>query len=126
MSWLEVLRALPEEAVFVAHNPPTPRYGRAQAKLRYVLRTASVLGGRRSDLVEHAIETAAWSPPPTGRGNGYYVCFRLFFDQFERVEQAVLYCFYDGTDGSPGFKTLHEAGEYARLNGFGAGHDEHH
>jgi hypothetical protein len=31
---------------------------------------------------------------------------------------AVLFCFYDGTESSPGFSSLQEAQTYARSNGF--------
>ncbi|MEZ4227507.1 MAG: hypothetical protein R3B13_41595, partial [Polyangiaceae bacterium] len=67
---------------------------------------------------------AAWAPPPTGRGSGYYWCVRLHLDEHERVELAVLYCFYDGTERSPGFRSLNDASAYSADHGFQQVNDE--
>ncbi len=122
--WLEAVRALPDEAVVVVHNPPTPRYGRAQSKLGYLLRTSLVLGEKRHGRSDRAVEVAAWAPPPTGRGSGYYWCVRLHLDEHERAEVAVLYCFYDGTENSPGLRSLGEARAYCIDHGFERVSDE--
>lgn len=118
MSWIAKLRALGPERIYVQHSPMTPRYGRAAQKLRYVLRASSVLGQRA--LVgpdTDAIEIATWAPPQHGRGHGYYACFRIFRHEGE-PSAAVLFCFYDGTDKSPGFKSINAATVYAVAQGF--------
>ncbi len=117
-SWLEALRALPPTHVYVQHEPPTPRYGRAQAKLRHIVRASHFLGwrpGRGSG--EGAVDIALWCPPPHGRGYGYYTCFRLLRSG-DDVLAAILFCFYDGTAKSPGFKSRSAAQGYAESRGF--------
>lgn len=114
--WLDDIGALPARAVFVMHEPTTPRYGRAQAKLRYLLRESQVVGHRDADY-PGAIEIAAWAPSPSG-GVGYYSCFRLFLGSDREVIAAVLFCFYDGTEKSPGFKSFRSAQEFADAHGF--------
>jgi len=115
--WLERVRDLPSARVFVVHNPPTPRYGRAQVKLEYVVRTASPLGSRDVPGHSQRLEIAVWSPSPTGKGHGYYACFRLFLKDAELVS-ALLFCFYDGTEQSPGFRTREAAQAYAKSQDF--------
>jgi hypothetical protein len=63
------------------------------------------------------MELAVWARPPSGAGHGYYACFRIEFDDGFPVF-AVLFAFYDGTDGSPGFAQLSAARAYARSQGF--------
>lgn len=117
--WLAEVRKLPKAMVFVQHNPATPRYGRALAKLGYVLRESIGLGVRRSEGTTGSVEIASWSPNPDGLGYGYYSCFRLYLDGAQdQVVSAVLFCFYDGTEKSPGFRTLSSAQEYCRLHAF--------
>jgi hypothetical protein len=118
MDWLARLRSLGPDQVFVRHVPMTPRYGRAAQKLRYVLRASTVLGVRAT--ARHgtdAVEIATWAPAPSGPGHGYYACFRIFLEG-GRPSSAVLFRFYDGTDKSPGFKSLDSAKAYAAAQGF--------
>ena len=111
------LRGLGPGQVFVQHHPPTPRYGRAQTKLSYLLREAILLGIKREPRTPSRLEIAIWTRPPTGRGFGYYACFRLFFERAQLVA-ALLFCFYDGTERSPGFKSIDAATVFASQNGF--------
>jgi hypothetical protein len=115
--WLARLRNLGPDQVFVQHRPPTPRYGRAQAKLSYLLREAILLGVKHERGTRSRVEIAIWTRPPTGRGFGYYACFRLFFEGTELIA-ALLFCFYDGTERSPGFKSVDAAIVFASHNGF--------
>jgi hypothetical protein len=126
MHWLNVLRALPASRRAVQHQPETPRYARARTKLRYVLERGTFLGVRQSELHRGAVEVALWAPPGHGRGPGYYCCFRIFHAR--RKEQfAVLFCFYDGTEGSPGFKSVGSARTFASAHGFGGtSHEDNH
>ena len=125
LNWLEAVRLLPDEAVVVVHNPPTRRYARAHAKRTYILRESLQLGERPHDFDEDAVEIAMWAPSPRGQQNGFYSCMRLFLDSDRRVEEAAIYCFYDGTETSPGFRTFHEARQYALTHGFqGAPYEE--
>lgn len=117
------MRRLSSDRVFVQHNPPTPRYGRAQAKLSWILKTSTSLGLRPHESAADRVELSLWAPNPEGRGHGYYACFRLFFES-EVVTAAMLFCFYDGTEKSPGFRTLISALEFARLNGFKETYEE--
>lgn len=117
MDWLQALRELPEGAVWVQHRPLTPRYVRAALKLASILRSAVLLGLRRAERLHHT-ELATWSPPADGRGCGYYCCFRVFGSATTRVDGAVLFCFYDGRDLSPGFRSLSAAHSFAQSEGF--------
>ncbi len=125
MDWLGEIQRLPRSWRAVQHEPETPRYARARAKLEYILREAVYLGTRKPERGLDAIEIAVWARPGHGRGFGYYCCFRLFLDK-GTVSWAVLFCFYDGTEGSPGFKSVDTARAYARSHGFnGVGHGDH-
>lgn len=126
MAWLKAIRALPASRRAVQHQPETPRYARARTKLRYVLERGTFLGARQSELHQGAVEIAVWAPPGHGRGPGYYCCFRIFH-QRDHEHFALLFCFYDGTEGSPGFKSVGSARIFANANGFGgADHEDHH
>jgi len=115
--WLASLQVLTPEQIYVHHVPVTPRYGRAAQKLRYLLRASSALGQRASAHRDaEAVEIATWAPPQ-GRGHGYYACFRIFIEKGE-PSVAVLFSFYDGTDKSPGFKSMAAAQAYAATQGF--------
>lgn len=116
MDWLEELCNVPRGRVFVQHEPETPRYGRARAKLRYILGHGTVLGARRH-TESAAVEVAVWAPPSTGLGHGYYACFRLVRAPASEV-YALLFCFYDGTERSPGFRSAAAALTFARSQGF--------
>jgi hypothetical protein len=118
VDWVAEIQKLGADQVFVQHNPPTPRYGRAQSKLSYLIRDGVFLGSRNIDDLPGRLEIATWTRPPTGRGYGYYACFRLFFQE-KQLAAALLYCFYDGMEQSPGFKSHDAAREYATANGFG-------
>ena len=118
MNWLDAVRALPKQALVVSHNPMTPRYDRALAKMSYLLRRSILLGERDADQHADAVEIATWAPPPTGRGDGYYCCFRLHLDEHGQVWFARLFCFYDGTESSHGFKSSQTARGFSRQQGF--------
>lgn len=125
MNLLEEIQGLPRTRRAVQHEPETPRYARARAKLEYVVREAVYLGTRGAEREPEAVEIAVWARPGHGQGFGYYCCFRLFLDK-GTVRWAVLFCFYDGTEGSPGFKSVDAARAYARSHGFnGVGHGDH-
>lgn len=117
MDWIAALRELPEDALWVQHRPLTPRYVRAAAKLPALLRSAALLGTRPAENPEHT-ELATWSPPPDGRGVGAYCCFRAYGARVGPLRAAALFCFYDGRDQSPGFRTLSSAQTFARDAGF--------
>lgn len=117
MDWLEELLGLPPDARYVKHNPASPRYFRGAQKLGYVLRNGSFLGSQPDAERSDAVCVALWAPPGHGRGKGYYCCFRVYVVD-GKVQYAVMYCFYDGTDESPGFKTESSARAYARSEGF--------
>lgn len=125
MDWLQELRNLPPNRRAVQHHPETPRYARARAKLRYIIERGIFLGIRQHALSGNAVEVAVWAPPGHGTGAGYYCCFRLLLEQ-EEVAFAVLFCFYDGTERSPGFKGVSAARTFAAANGFTGGPYENH
>jgi len=114
--WWDAVKQLPAVHRFVAHEPETPRYTRPRQKLRYVVREGIYLGSSDASIDE-PIEIAVWAPPDHGRGSGYYCCFRLF-SEYGIVTGAVLFCFYDGTESSPGLLTLQDAKAFALENGF--------
>ena len=68
-------------------------------------------------VVGDNVEIAIWAPPDGGRGPGFYGCFRLFVDDGVTTG-ATLFCFYDGTESSPGFSSASEAYAYAQDHGF--------
>lgn len=117
MNWLDVIRDLSPQQRAVQHQPETPRYSRARSKLRYVLNQGIYLGQRPESWNREAVEIAIWAPPGHGRGPGYYACFRLYLEE-EAATFAVLFCFYDGTENSPGFRSADAAREYAIAQGF--------
>ena len=114
-TWWDAVQQLPPSHRFVSHEPETPRYARARQKLRFLIREGVYLGMRL--VVGDNVEIAIWAPPDSGRGPGFYACFRLFVD--DRVTTgATLFCFYDGTESSPGFSSASEAQAFAQDNGF--------
>ena len=125
MDWLNQIRALSARQRAVQHQPETPRYAQARIKLRYVLERGIFLGARQSDLHPEAVEVAIWAPPGHGRGPGYYCCFRIFHERGQ-ASFALLFCFYDGTEGSPRFKSAGSARMFANANGFGGEDHEDH
>ena len=112
MTLLDLLSPLGADDIFVMHQPDTPRYARARQKLRFLVDRGSLLGVRRGEQ-PGTVEVAAWAPPGHGRGPGYYFCLRIV-----RVgqipERAVLFCFWDGTESSPTFRTIGPARVFAR------------
>jgi hypothetical protein len=118
MNWKHVLRDLPLDACIVEHQPFTTRYQRANSKLEYLLEHAEVLGARDSERpISSCAEIAVWAPEPTKRRPGYYACFRIYLEDSHPVF-AVLYCFYDGRDQSPGFRSVEAATSFAVAQGF--------
>jgi hypothetical protein len=116
--YLTGLLALPLDAVGVSHEPMSLRYGRAFDKRIYVLREA-VLLGVREQIIQQTPEIAIFAAHPnSNKAPGYYVCLRLFLDKDHNVLSAVIFCFYDGTEKSPGFKSLETARTYAYGEGF--------
>lgn len=109
---------LAEDQRAVLHHPETPRYGRARAQLPYLLRASTALGVRSGEAGSAvSVELAAWVPHPAGRGHGFYSCFRLVLEDHV-VVYAILFCFYDGTERSPGFRTPEAARAFPRSQGF--------
>jgi len=117
MDWLEELLRLPATRRAVWHQPETPRYARARQKLSYVLHESTLVGVQRDPEREDAVLLALWAPPGHGAGYGYYSCFRLFLEGQKPIF-AVMYCFYDGTEGAPGFKSIQAARAHAEAHGF--------
>ena len=117
MDWLEELRRLAPDQRAVWHQPETPRYAKARQKLAYLIRAAQLLGCQPDPERSESTLVAVWAPPERGSGTGYYGCFRVFTEE-KRPVFAVLYCFYDGTERSPGFKSLGAAVAYAEAQGF--------
>lgn len=117
MDWLEEIRRLPPQRRAVWHQPETPRYSKARQKLAFVIRESQFLGVKRDEENPSAILTALWAPPGHGSGPGFYSCFRVFLEDKKAIF-AVMYCFYDGTEGSPGFRALQPAIAFAESNGF--------
>ncbi|MDA0746934.1 MAG: hypothetical protein O2954_10470 [bacterium] len=117
MDWLKEIEKLSPRQRAVQHEPETPRYAHARGKLRYLIASGRYLGERRVENRRWEIEIAVWAPPERKRNPGYYGCFRIYFKGNE-VIFAVLFCFYDGTEGSPGFRSLESARAYARSEGF--------
>lgn len=117
-NWLDTLRELPLDLVGVAHQPMTLRYSRAFDKRIYLLREGILLG-ERSASYRQAIEIAIFAENPnSNKKPGYYACLRIFLDEKKAVLSAVIFCFYDGTEKSPGFKSVHSALKYALEGGF--------
>lgn len=126
MNWKQSLQQLPPEACFVEHQPLTPRYERAANRLEYLLENALVLGVREADGHHTGcIEIAVWAPEPARRGDGYYACFRVTLVDREPCF-AVLYCFYDGRDRTPGFRSSDAAQAYSLSQGFRDDIRDHH
>ena len=114
--WTQAVR-LPRRLFFVLHEPETERYARAREYLKFLKESGKLLGQRIPADEIDGLEVALWAPPPDGRGPGFYFCVRLYFDE-GKVSLARLFCFYDGSERSPGFRTLDAAGAFASSNGF--------
>ncbi|MBU0608698.1 MAG: hypothetical protein KKI08_12490, partial [Armatimonadetes bacterium] len=95
------------------------RYSRASQKLAYIIDNCLFLGQQADPERPHAMLVAVWAPPSTGKGSGLYACFRIRFTE-DQATSAILYCFYDGTDGSPSLKSAETAFHLARKHGFEA------
>lgn len=117
MDWIEELRRLPPERRAVWHQPETPRYTKARQKLSYLVRQSVLLGEQPDPERASAHLLALWAPPESGSGAGYYSCFRVFLEEGV-LTFAVLYCLYDGSERSPGFRSLDAARGYAEAHGF--------
>ena len=122
MTWLDALQHLNSQQIAVRHEPMTPRYQRAAVRLAYGISNGVYLGARPHDELpnDQAVEIAAWAARPSGRGSGYYACFRLFLE-LDTPVFAVLFAFYDGLDNSPALSTIHAARGLALSEGF---HDD--
>jgi hypothetical protein len=101
----------------VHHHPLTARYTRASQKLAYIIDNSVFLGQRPDPERPHAMLIAVWAPPSTGRGSGFYACFRIRHAD-GAATSATLYCFYDGADGSPSLKSVEAAHHFAHKHGF--------
>lgn len=112
MKLLEAILSLPKSQRIVQHEPETPRYWRARRKLVYILEKSAVLGDKSLTGSYSGREFATWAPAGSGHGFGFYCCFRVYFEA-EIPTMAILYCFYDGSEGSPGFRSLESAQAYA-------------
>lgn len=115
MNYLDQIKMLSSRQLAVEHQPETPRYSRARSKLRYVVDQGRYLGKR--EVGERTLEIAVWTSPEQGRGTGYYSCFRIYFKNDE-VIFAILFCFYDGTEKAPGFRSIESARSFAKSEGF--------
>ena len=115
--WPGQIRRLPSNKRAVAHEPETARYAKARAKHRYLINEGTYLGFQRTPGRQTEIEVAVWAPPDTGRGYGHYGCFRVFVKDGE-VLSSVLFCYYVGTEASPGFRSLEKAQALAKQQGF--------
>ena len=112
------LRKLPPETVDVWHKPMTERYFRAVIKRKMIIKDGIFLGTRQPEA-KKAKEIAIWLQNPSGRKRcGYYTNFRFFYSTKGEPLSAVLFCFYDGTDKSPCFRTLGSAKAFAKNEGF--------
>ena len=116
MDWLDRIRNLDDRHLAVEHQPETHRYSRGRSKLRYLVNQGQILGQTAVCGRENEMEIALWSPPEQGR-SGYYSCFRIYHSKGD-ITFAVLFCFYDGTENSPGFRSGDSAKEYANSEGF--------
>lgn len=65
------------------------------------------------------MELAFWAPSPRGQGPGFYWCVRAFMDQDDEIVGGVVFCFWDGSESSPGFSTIEAALSHATRDGFG-------
>ena len=117
MTWLDSLLELNPQQLAVIHDPMTARYQRAGTLLRYLLKHGVYLGSRPHDEQDDALEIAAWAPPVSGRGPGYYACFRIYLE-FGAPSFAVLFAFYDGTDRSPAFRSVDDARAFSSTQEF--------
>lgn len=118
MDWILALRAVPPEWCIVSHQPETPRYARARQKLRHLVH-GSELVGHQVDLERvRTHQIAVWAAPHSRRDPGYHDCFRITLDQHGAPDRAVLFCFYDGSDRSPSFRSAEAARAFALNQGF--------
>ncbi len=119
MDWFEQTLQLPQDRLFVEHNPPTGRYQRVFAKLTYILREAQYLGVRAGEPdADHRVDIAIWCRPGHGKGCGFYCCFHLDLDGKGNVHAATLFCAYDGKGKSICLKSSEAAAAHASRHDF--------
>lgn len=118
MDWTLALRTVPSERCVVSHQPETPRYARARQKLRHLVHGSILVGYQQDAERERTWHIAVWAAPLSRRDPGYFACFRLLLNKTGAPDRAVLYCFYDGADRSPSFRTPEAARAYALAQGF--------
>ena len=105
------LRSLGLEGIVIRHQPLTARYlAQASASLRQLLEKAKVIGWREvATKFERSIETVLFCNPAMDEGScGLYGCFRIHYRDKLPFE-ATFFCFYNGEDKSPCFRSETEA-----------------
>jgi hypothetical protein len=108
------LRGLFPESVFVEHEPRTEAYWRAETALSGILAEGSVIGfglDHQCDQPRRII--IVWVEPLNSGEFGEYAAFKILEDEFGPY-RAILFSFYDGLDGRPGFKSESEATDYMK------------
>ena len=109
--FLELLQQLDPEKIEIKHNPMTERYRtHAFSSLVYLLKNGVCIGWRKLEkpILDEMIEVVIWAEPLFADSCGFYSCFRLHFLQ-QKLERATFFCFYDGKDKSPCFKSQEDA-----------------
>jgi hypothetical protein len=120
VDWLFAINALHQDGQFAIQHEPadTPRYEMARTQYPYVLRCSKLLGIRPAvGHEDYAIELATWCPSPTGLRCGFYCVIRVVLDG-GNPRWATLFCFWDGTYGSPCFREFSSAKAFALTKGY--------
>lgn len=109
MDWMNILRTLYPEGVGVEHEPKTDAYWRAETALQGII-DDGLLIGIGTDHFKDSLRTllVVWVEPLNLGEAGEYTVFKVFSDEFGPY-RAVLFAYYDGIAGRPGFYTIQEA-----------------
>ena len=116
MDPIDELRLLYPESVFVEHEPKTDAYWRAETALSGIVAEGWAIGSG----LDHGHEPprrvlVVWVEPLNADDFGEYAAFKILEDEFGPY-RAILFSYYDGFEGRPGFKTRAEALNFMKQN----------
>lgn len=116
MNPLDDLRRLYPDSVFVEHAPKTEAYWRAETALSGIVAEGTAIGSG----LDHGHEpprriVVVWVEPLNKGDFGECAAFKFLEDEFGPY-RAVLFSYYDGFEGRPGFKSRAEAVNFMKHN----------
>lgn len=116
MDPLDDLRLLYPDGVFVEHEPKSESYWRAETALFGIVTEGCAIGFGLD--LEHETPRrilVIWVEPLNNGDFGEYATFKFLEDEFGPY-RAILFSYYDGFEGRPGFKSRFAAINFMKQN----------